>query len=80
MDMEDGDREEGLSGQQEQKTEKVNLPTLGDHEPKGIFLLFIYVPSASVCTQYHLLVIALPSIMDYMHIHVPNLNGHICLY
>ncbi|KAA3463182.1 YLP motif-containing protein 1 [Gossypium australe] len=31
MDMEDGDHEEGLSGQQEQKTEKVNLPTLGDH-------------------------------------------------
>nr|KJB50874.1 hypothetical protein B456_008G191000 [Gossypium raimondii] len=35
MDMEDGDREEGLSGQEEQKTEKVNLPTLGDHVPEG---------------------------------------------
>ncbi|XP_012438720.1 uncharacterized protein LOC105764621 isoform X5 [Gossypium raimondii] len=34
MDMEDGDREEGLSGQEEQKTEKVNLPTLGDHVPE----------------------------------------------
>ena len=40
MDMEDGDHEEGLSGQQEQKPEKMNLPSGGDHISEGIFYLF----------------------------------------
>ncbi|XVE56989.1 hypothetical protein DITRI_Ditri04bG0055600 [Diplodiscus trichospermus] len=34
MDMEDGDREEGLSGQQEQKLEKRNSPSFRDHAPE----------------------------------------------
>ncbi|XVF50171.1 hypothetical protein PTKIN_Ptkin04bG0074200 [Pterospermum kingtungense] len=36
MDMEDGDREEGLSGQEEQKPEKINLPAVGDHVPGAL--------------------------------------------
>ncbi|XP_022735996.1 uncharacterized protein LOC111289318 isoform X2 [Durio zibethinus] len=34
MDMEDGDHEEGLSGRQEQKHEKMNLQDVGDHVPE----------------------------------------------
>ena len=40
MDMEDGDHEEGLSGQQEPKPEKMNLPAIRDNVTEGIFHLF----------------------------------------
>ncbi|XVF11975.1 hypothetical protein REPUB_Repub08aG0075000 [Reevesia pubescens] len=36
MDMEDGDREEGLSGQQEEKPEKMNLLAIGVYVPEAL--------------------------------------------